>query len=66
MTSLYKTLDPPKVTGLDGLGPKLFKLVVNSLISFLIYKSIHTGKFLNEIKCAKVFLILRVEINLIH
>ena len=67
--SYIKALDPSKATGLDGLGPKIFKLAINSqgpIIAFLINKTIHTGQFINEMKCAKVFPILRVEINLIH
>ena len=67
--SYIKALDPSKATGLDGLGPKIFKLAINSqgpIIAFLINKTIHTGQFINEMNCAKVFPILRVEINLIH
>ena len=47
---------------IDGLGPKSFKLAINSLspiIAILINKSIHTGQFPNEMKCAKVFPIFK-------
>ena len=41
----------------------IFKFSINSLIpiivSILINKSIHTGQFSNEMKCAKVFPIFR-------
>ena len=60
--SYIRALDPSKATGLDGLGPKIFKLAINSLspiIAILINKSIHTGQFPNEMKCAKVFPIFK-------
>ena len=60
--SYIKALDPTKATGLDGLGPKIFKLAINSLspiIATLISKSIHTGQKPNEMKCAKVFPIFK-------
>ena len=61
------TLDPSKATGLDGLGPKIFKLAINSLssiIAILINKSIHTGHFSNEMNALKCFQFLREEMNL--
>ena len=46
--SYIKALDTSKATGLDALGPKIFKLAINSLSpinAILINKSIHTGHF---------------------
>ena len=46
--SYIKALDPSKATGLDVLGPKIFKLAINNpspIIANLINKSIHTGNF---------------------
>ena len=44
----------------------IFKLTINSLIpiivAILINKSIHTGQFPNEMKCAKVFPIFKGQI----
>ena len=60
--SYIKALDQSKATGLDGLGPKIFRLALNSLsqiIAILINVSIHTGQFPNEMKCAKVFPIFK-------
>ena len=59
--SYIQALDPTKATGLDGLGLKK-KLAINSqspIIEILINKSIRTGKFHNEMKCAKVFPIFK-------
>ena len=67
--SHIKALGPLKATELDGLGPKIFKLAINSLrlmIAILIDERIHTGQFLNKMKCAKNFQYLREEINRIH
>ena len=50
--SYIKVLDPSKAT-----GPEIFKLAINNrspIIANLIDKSIHTGQFLNEMKCANV------------
>ena len=65
--SYIKALDPSKATGLDGLEPKIFKLAIHSLspiITILINKSIHTGQFPYEMKCAKVFPIFKGSIKL--
>ena len=58
VASYIHRLDPSKPTGLDGLGPKIIKLAANSLslhIAALINKSIISGTFPSELKCAKVF-----------
>ena len=58
VASYIHLLDPSKATGLDGLGPQIIKLGVNSLslhIAALINKSIISGTFPSELKCAKVF-----------
>ena len=60
--SYIRILDPSKATGLDGLGPKIIKLAANSIspfISTLINKSIISGTFLSQLKCAKVFPIFK-------
>ena len=47
-----------KATGLDGLGPRIIKLAVDSLspsIARLINKSIETGVFPSQLKIAKVY-----------
>ena len=51
-------LDPSKATGLDGLNPKIIKLAANSLSLYIaapINKSIISGTFPSELKCAKLF-----------
>ena len=51
--SYIKALDPSKATGLDGFGPNIFKLAINSLspiIAILINNSIRTGQFPNEMR----------------
>ena len=60
--SYIKALGPLKATGLDGLGPKIFKLAINSLrpmIAILIDERIHTGQLPNKMKCAKKFAIFK-------
>ena len=60
--SYIRILDPSKATGLDGLGPKIIKLAANSIspfISTLITKSIISGTFPSQLKCAKVFPIFK-------
>ena len=50
-------LDSTKATGLDGLGPRIIKLVAQALspsIAALINKSIATGQFPAQLKHAKV------------
>ena len=45
------------MTGLDGLGPRIIKLVVDSLspsTAMLVNKSIATGEFPSQLKIAKV------------
>ena len=62
VASYSHLLDPSKATGLDGLGPKIIKLAANSLslhIAALINKSIISGTFPSELKCAKVFPIFK-------
>ena len=56
--SFIQFLDPSKATGLDGIGPKIIKLAADLLSPFiatLINKSILSGTFPNQLKCAKVF-----------
>ena len=58
MLSYKNILDPSKATGLDGLGPKIIKLAATNLAPFiaaLINKSISSGTFPSQLKCAKVF-----------
>ena len=60
--SYIKAFGQLKTTGLDGLGPKIFKLAINSMrpmIAILINERIHTGQFPNEMKCTKVFPIFK-------
>ncbi|MCG7877652.1 MAG: reverse transcriptase family protein [Candidatus Thiodiazotropha endolucinida] len=55
-------LDPAKATGLDGIGPRILKLVCNIIspsITDLINKSIQTGLFPNQLKMAKVLPIFK-------
>ena len=56
--SYINILDPSKATGLDGLGPKIIELAATNLAPFiaaLINKSISSGTFTSQLKCAKVF-----------
>ena len=56
--SYIRILDPSKATGLDGLGPKSMKMAANSISPFiatLINKSIISGTFPSQLKCANVF-----------
>ena len=60
--SYIRILDPSKATGLDGLGPKINKLAANSISPFiatLINKSIISGTFPSQLKCAKVYPIFK-------
>lgn len=60
--SYTSILDSSKATGLDGLGPKIIKLAANSLspqIAALINKSIISGTFPSQLKCAKVLPIFK-------
>ena len=60
--SFIRILDPSKATGLDGLGPRVIKLAANIIAPFiasLINKSITSGTFPNQLKCAKVFPIFK-------
>ncbi|MEW8544984.1 MAG: reverse transcriptase family protein [Candidatus Thiodiazotropha sp.] len=62
VSSYICALDPTKATGLDGVGPKIIKMAVSSLspiIAALINKSIHSGVFPCQMKCAKVFPIFK-------
>ena len=56
--SYINILYPTKATGLGGLGPKIIKLAATNLAPFiaaLINKSISSGTFPSQLKCAKVF-----------
>ena len=56
--SFIGSLDPSKATGLDGIGPKIIKMAANCLspiIGGLINKSINSGSFPSQMKCAEVF-----------
>ena len=60
--SFIRILDPSKATGLDGLGPRVIKLAANVIAPFiasLINKSITSGTFPNQLKCAKVYPIFK-------
>ena len=55
-------LEHSKATGLDGLGPRIIKLAVDSLspsIAMLVNKSIATGEFPSQLKIAKVLPIFK-------
>ena len=55
-------LELSKTTGLDGLGPRIIKLAVDSLspsIAMLVNKSIATGEFPSQLKIAKVLPIFK-------
>ena len=58
VSTFIAALDASKATGLDGLGPRIIKKVGQVLspsIAALINKSIQTGVFPDQLKCAKVF-----------
>ena len=60
--SFIRILDPSKATGLDDLGPRVIKLAANVIAPFigsLINKSLSSGTFPNQLKCAKVFPIFK-------
>ena len=60
--SYINKLELSKATGLDGLGPRIIKLAVDSIspsIAMLINKSIETGEFPSQLKVAKVFPIFK-------
>ena len=60
--SYISALDPSKATGLDGLGPKIIKsaaCILSPIIASLINKSILSGIFPSQLKCAKVFPIFK-------
>ena len=62
VASYISALDPSKATGLDGLGPKIIKLASNLLspiVAAHINKSINSGTFPSQLKCAKVFPIFK-------
>ena len=64
--SFIKKLDPAKVTGIDGIGPKIIKLTANVLspsIAMLTNKSLSSGIFPSQFKLAKVFPIHKVGDN---
>ena len=55
---IISTLDSSKAIGLDGIGPRIIKLIDRLLspsIAALINKSILTGRFPDQFKLAKVF-----------
>ena len=55
-------LELSKATGLDGLGPRIIKLAVDSLspsIAMLVNKSIATGEFPSQLKIPKVLPIFK-------
>ena len=58
VSAIISALDPSKVIGIDGLGPRILKTIGQTLspsIAALINKSILTGKFPDKLKIAKVF-----------
>ena len=58
VSCIISALDPSKAIVLDGLGPRVIKLVGHILspsIAALINKSILTGMFPDQLKLAKVF-----------
>ena len=60
--SYISALNPSKATGLDGLGPKILKRAASIIapsITALINKSISTGTFPSQMKCAKVITIFK-------
>ena len=62
VASYISALDPSKATGLDGLGPKIIKMsscILSPIIAALINKSINTGTFPSQLKCAKGFSIYK-------
>ena len=66
VSTIINTLDPSKAIGLDGLGPRVLKSICSVLshsLAILINKSIATGCFPDQLKLAKVFLIIRVAAN---
>ena len=55
---IISTLDSSKAIGLDGIGPRIIKLIDHLLspsIAALINKSMLTGRFPDQFKLAKVF-----------
>lgn len=62
VSSFIQNLDSSKATGLDGIGPRLLKMVNNIIspsIAALINKSLNVGKFPKQLKIAKVFPIFK-------
>ena len=58
MADFIRKLDPGKSTGLDGVGPRILKVVcdiISPSIAALINKSITSGSFPNQLKEAKVY-----------
>ena len=56
--SFIGSFDTSKATGLDGIGHKIIKMAANCLspiIAGLINRSINSGSFPSQMKCAKVF-----------
>ena len=57
VSEFMHSLDPAKATGLDGLGPRILKMVSDILapsIASLINKSIETSTFPSNLKVAKI------------
>ena len=58
ISSFIQNLDSSKATGLDGIGPRLLKIIQNIIspsIAALINKSLTSGIFPNQLKITKVF-----------
>ena len=62
VTNYINKLDCSKATGLDGIGPRIFKIAacaISPSIAKLINKSILTGCFPSQLKQAKVLPIFK-------
>ena len=58
VSSFIQNLDSSKATGLDGIGPRLLKIIQNIIspsVAALVNKSLTSGIFPNQLKIAKVF-----------
>ncbi|MCG8113294.1 MAG: reverse transcriptase family protein, partial [Candidatus Thiodiazotropha taylori] len=62
VSSFINYLDTNKATGLDGLGPRIIKMLAPTIlpsITMLINKSINSGVFPSQLKLAKVLPIFK-------
>ncbi|MCG8047955.1 MAG: reverse transcriptase family protein, partial [Candidatus Thiodiazotropha endolucinida] len=62
VSSFINYLDTTKATGLDGLGPRIIKMLAPTIspsITMLINKSINSGEFPSQLKLAKVLPIFK-------